>query len=47
MSEELSFNELPKAVAMLIAKVDELKTLIENRNDEENAKEEEIQKMLY
>ena len=41
MSEELSFNELPKAVAMLIAKVDELKTLIENRTDEENAKEED------
>ena len=41
MSEELSFNDLPKAVAMLIAKVDELKTLIENRNDEENAKEED------
>lgn len=41
MSEELSFNELPKAVAVLIAKVDELKALIENRNDEENAKEED------
>ena len=41
MSQELSFNELPGAVAAIIEKVDELKTLIVNRNDEENAKEED------
>lgn len=41
MSQELSFNELPGAVAELIQKVDELKELVLNRNDEENKKEED------
>ena len=41
MSQELSFNELPQAVAALIEKVDALTELVKNRNDEDNAKEED------
>ena len=41
MSKELSFNELPQAVAALIEKIDGLTELVRNRNDEENSKEEE------
>ncbi|MGM9789914.1 MAG: helix-turn-helix domain-containing protein [Candidatus Cryptobacteroides sp.] len=41
MSNELSFNELPTAVATLIDKVDALTTLVRNRNDEDNKKEDD------
>lgn len=41
MSEQISFNDLPTAMAALIEKVDELRTLIESRNLVENTKEED------
>lgn len=41
MSEQISFNELPTAMATLIEKVDELRTLIKSRNLVENTKEED------